>query len=940
MTESKAFRSLSRQLILRIILFSAFITLLLTSLQLYIEYRHDVLNVTKSLEQIEHSHLRAIENALWQLDRQQIQVQTDGILELPDIVFVEVVSDSGRIASSGSLQNVMRQTAQTFPLQYEYDTDQAVLGELNVIASLDNVYANLIARAGMVLIANGIKTFLVALFITVLFNRTLTRYLVATSDFFRKMEFSRLSEPFTLQRDKRDRSHAQDELDLLESSVNTFKFNLERAFGEIDTANERYRWLVQNSSEFIYRVGLRKPISIFLPVEDQIGLIYKHAYIAEWNAAVEKKFRYSEQQLRALKLSRLYPLSVKRNRLFMERFVRNDYRVHEQEVGVPDENGNMFTVLRNLAGVVEDDHLVYVWGQDTDITELVNTRKKLEDNLDYLKAMDRISSALQGSHDPDGRLRNVLTVIMKLFGADRAWFLYPNDPGSHYFRVPLQVFRPEFPGAGANGELIPLNDQVSEILDQTLNSEEPVEFCMPCAQLEHPRIRIYKVLSQIGIVLKPDYGRPWILGMHQCRYPRRWTDEEKLLLKELAQRLVDPLGNYVYNKELEFSQSRLEEAQSTAHIGHWEYETKTKKLSWSDEFYRILGYPPRAFEPSIRAFYRRVHRDDITQALIDAESAINRAQSHEYRIVREDGAVRYINGLVRSRAGERGKPERFFGVIQDVTEKRLLEKVNRDQELQLIQADKMSSLGLMVSGVAHEVNNPNNLIQINASLLKDVWTDTQPILDRYAEDHKQFLLGGLPYEDATESMPDLLNGLTDASRRIERIVNDLKNFARRSDSVVNEEVDVNAAIESSIRLLGPLIKSKTHYLHVALADNLPKISINRQHVEQIVINLLTNALDALPDKHHAVYVTTQLNDTEENIEIVVRDEGMGMPESMLSKVFEPFYTTKQDTGGTGLGLAIVYNLVKMHGGRVNVSSSNAQGTVFTVEFAIRPSCLI
>ena len=141
----------------------------------------------------------------------------------------------------------------------------------------------------------------------------------------------------------------------------------------------------------------------------------------------------------------------------------------------------------------------------------------------------------------------------------------------------------------------------------------------------------------------------------------------------------------------------------------------------------------------------------------------------------------------------------------------------------MIQADKMSSLGLLVSGVAHEINNPNNLIQINASLLEEMWRDTKPVLDKFRDENSSFLIGGLPYDDAIESMPDMITGLTDASRRIEHIINDLKNFARRGNNQNVVEISVNEAIESAVRLLRPLIKSKTDYLQLELADDLPSI---------------------------------------------------------------------------------------------------------------------
>ena len=349
-------------------------------------------------------------------------------------------------------------------------------------------------------------------------------------------------------------------------------------------------------------------------------------------------------------------------------------------------------------------------------------------------------------------------------------------------------------------------------------------------------------------------------------------------------------------------------------------------------FYRIIGYEPQSFTPSFRRFSKRIHPDDRNPAILEAREAMNAPVTNEYRIIRPDGTHRNISNTLWVTKKDNGELERTFGIIQDITERKQLAKRNRDQEMQLIQADKMSSLGLLVSGVAHEINNPNNLIQINASLLEEMWRDTKPVLDKFRDENSSFLIGGLPYDDAIESMPDMITGLTDASRRIEHIINDLKNFARRGNNQNVVEISVNEAIESAVRLLRPLIKSKTDYLQLELADDLPSIEGNLQHVEQIVINLLTNALDALPDKKHKVWISSLFDDETRHIRIQIKDNGVGISKSDLKNIFDPFFTTKQGEGGTGLGLAIAFNLTKEYGGHLSCFSVIDEGTLFAASF--------
>ncbi len=388
-------------------------------------------------------------------------------------------------------------------------------------------------------------------------------------------------------------------------------------------------------------------------------------------------------------------------------------------------------------------------------------------------------------------------------------------------------------------------------------------------------------------------------------------------------------------QEITNSEARLTEAQQVAHVGSWEYDPANKVVHWSDELFRIVGHEPQSFVPSMRSFGKIIHPDDLRHASLGAKSTLNTPEKSQFRIIRPDGTHRVIATTVWNTDDHNDQPRRIFGIVQDITERIALEKTNRDQELNLIQADKMTSLGLLVSGVAHEINNPNNLIQINASLLQEMWRDVKPVLEKFRAENSSFLIGGLPYDDAIDSIPGMIRGLTDASRRIENNINDLKNFARRGDQQNLVEISVNEAVESAVRLLQSMIKSKTDYLQLNLADDLPNIESNLQHVEQIVINLLSNALDALPDKKHKVWISSFFDNETRHIRIEIKDNGTGIPKPDLKKIFDPFFTTKQEVGGTGLGLAIANNLTKEHGGHLSCFSVKNEGTIFTVSFPIK-----
>jgi PAS domain S-box-containing protein len=272
------------------------------------------------------------------------------------------------------------------------------------------------------------------------------------------------------------------------------------------------------------------------------------------------------------------------------------------------------------------------------------------------------------------------------------------------------------------------------------------------------------------------------------------------------------------------------------------------------------------------------------------------------------------------------------GIIRDLTAHKQLQETTRQQRMQLIQANKMTALGTLVSGVAHEINNPNQVVLMNAGVLAKAWDDAVGILDIYERENGAFTLGGLPYTEMRDTIPALVRDVHDGARRIERIIDDLKDFARPRVRGVHTDVQLNDAVQRALRLLAHLVKQHTDHFHVDLAQGLPSLRGDAQHIEQIVVNLLTNALEALPDRRHGVVVTTTFDSVECSVLLEVRDEGVGIPPEHLARLCDPFFTTKHESGGTGLGLAITSSLVHVHGGRLTFASEPGKGTRARVTF--------
>jgi len=283
-----------------------------------------------------------------------------------------------------------------------------------------------------------------------------------------------------------------------------------------------------------------------------------------------------------------------------------------------------------------------------------------------------------------------------------------------------------------------------------------------------------------------------------------------------------------------------------------------------------------------------------------------------------------------SRTLKRKVDERTAQLSQEVAErKRAVEELQLRQK-QLLQADKMTSLGILVAGVAHEINNPNGLITLNLPLISKAWQDAQPILEHHYRRHGDFKLGWLNYSRMCDEIPQLLNEMQTCSKNIKSIVEDLKDFTRRDDSATMTRVDINNVVQAAIRLLDNKIKKSTHNFHCHLAENLPNVQGISQRLEQVVINLLLNACQALQNCQQGIWVTTSFDSINSEVVISVKDEGCGIATEKLEFLMDPFFTTKREQGGTGLGLSVSAGIAKSHGGRLEFSSAPESGMVATL----------
>lgn len=274
--------------------------------------------------------------------------------------------------------------------------------------------------------------------------------------------------------------------------------------------------------------------------------------------------------------------------------------------------------------------------------------------------------------------------------------------------------------------------------------------------------------------------------------------------------------------------------------------------------------------------------------------------------------------------------------FRDITEKIMIEEEAKILQSKLIQANKMTSLGTLASGLAHEINNPNNFIMSNTQIMQQIWTGAVDILLDYYEQKGDFSLGGLSFSEAKEVVPKLLRDTIEGSRRIKYITENLKEYSRPKNEETFTPVSINKVLEFSISILCNQIKKYSDAFCFEPGVDIPFFNGNFQQLEQVFINLVQNALQALPDKAHAVQVVSLYDKKDQSIVVKVKDEGVGMNPKILDRITDPFFTTKQDQGGTGLGLYISYSIIKAHQGTMEYESRPGEGTTVTVKIPLSP----
>lgn len=415
--------------------------------------------------------------------------------------------------------------------------------------------------------------------------------------------------------------------------------------------------------------------------------------------------------------------------------------------------------------------------------------------------------------------------------------------------------------------------------------------------------------------------------------PKQILREERKLVKEVALMTARAI-------EQEEIRKNMEEQQKLLVVRNAELTMAAERLSASNN--------------KLNALFNAI-TDTIVVIDTDFNISMSNQGSQEsggkcyQRLFKEDSPCSDCPGVMAFRSGRSSSQERragddYFmlqsfpirdseGHIRKVIE--ICRNITKEKQMeqQLIRSYKLASLGKLTAGVAHEINNPNTFIRGNINIIDEAMKDILPVLDHEFSRNPDLKIARLGYQVFRDNIPILVEDMLAGANRIKKIVDGLRNFARKDEGLLNDDIDINQAVSGAIRFIEKEIRRNAR-LKVIPGESLPMFRGNTPKLEQVLMNLLLNASQAIEHNDGLITVETAFDQKNNCILIFIEDNGKGIDPMVCGHIFDPFFTTKRHKGGTGLGLSISYGIVHEHGGRISVESEMGKRTRFTIALPV------
>jgi len=392
------------------------------------------------------------------------------------------------------------------------------------------------------------------------------------------------------------------------------------------------------------------------------------------------------------------------------------------------------------------------------------------------------------------------------------------------------------------------------------------------------------------------------IGLQEARR----SGEQKRVAEALEQRVAERTRQLTaVNEELRRSEAYLAEAQRLSLTGSFGWRVSTGEILWSEETFRIFQYD-RTTKPTVGLILQRVHPQDaaLVKQTIDRASQDGKDFDYECRLVMPDGSVKYVHVVAHGLSDESGGIE-FVGAVTDATGRKRAEEALRQAQADLAHVDLVTTMGELTASLAHEVNQP-----IAAAV-----TNANTCLRWLTRDHPDL-------EEAREAASRIVKDATRAADIISRT-----RLLFKKGTPQHDLVDVNEVIGEMIVLLRGEATRYSISVRTELAADLPQVMGDRVQLQQVLMNLIMNSIDAMKDADGTRELAIKSQRTEnEEVAVSVTDSGVGLPPQQAAQIFNAFFTTKPH--GTGMGLRISRSIVESHGGRLWAADNSPRGASF------------
>lgn len=381
----------------------------------------------------------------------------------------------------------------------------------------------------------------------------------------------------------------------------------------------------------------------------------------------------------------------------------------------------------------------------------------------------------------------------------------------------------------------------------------------------------------------------------------RWAKDEPIFLLSCE----DITERRQAEEKLQQSEAFLSEAQRLSHTGSFAWHVSSGEIAWSDEMFRIFEYDP-SVKPTVDLVLQRIHPDDraVLQHLLGGPAEISVGED-EYRLLMPDGRIKHIRSLRGTGAAEYARTFTLLGSVMDVTQRKDAEEALRRAQADLARVSRVTTMGELTANLAHEVNQPITAAVTNANAcLRWLAADTPNL------------------EEARAAARRIVN---DGTRAAEIVSRTRQVFEKGVSH--RQPVDIDEVIGETVTLLNGEAARHAILVRQRLAAGFPEVMGDRIQLQQVVMNLIMNSIDALKEVEGARELIIKSGRTDEDEVLVsVSDSGVGLPSQRPEELFDTFFTTKPH--GTGMGLSISRSIVEAHGGRLWAEPNRPRGAVF------------